>query len=196
MNYKIIGIDEKGFSEIYNNYMIKDFPQEELRSLEDFQIAIKEQVIYAYALVLDDDFLGYATVVRLDDSDIMLLDYYAVSAKQRGLGLGSYFIKELFNLLPAKAFLLEVQNPQKVSKKEFETAVQRVHFYENNGAHHTNLEWTSFDNNYIIMFLGSENALIDLDFEHYMRSFYRLLMPDHVVDKYTHATLNKSRNKI
>ena len=75
-------------------------------------------------------FLGLATTINSDS--IVLIDYFAVTERQRGKGKGAKMLKALISHYAGKAVFLEIEIPYE-SAENFAERVKRKNFYINAG---------------------------------------------------------------
>ena len=83
--------------------------------------------------VIKDDkgrFLGIA--FTLLNQDTVLLDYFAISNKFRGQGIGSRALRLLKDFFQGHAFILEIEDPELPSENR-EERIRRAKFYEKCG---------------------------------------------------------------
>ncbi len=82
--------------------------------------------------VIEDggEFSGLA--ITMNSDELVLLDYYAVSAEKRGNGLGSAALRALYEKYRGKKFFLEVESIA-VPADNMEERRRRKQFYLNNG---------------------------------------------------------------
>lgn len=187
MTYPIIGLPLEGFERLYNEHLLSDFPRAELRSLKTFEEMYANESIYVYAMVDGDTILAYASFVRIKDSEIILLDYYAVNDARRGEGLGSIFMQELRKLLPMAGFILEVEDP-KFAKDDAERHIRerRVAFYERNHAIMTDWMWCAFEVEFKLMWMPiSEDLEIRHEIGNHIEGLYERIFPHSVVKENT-----------
>lgn len=187
MKYPIIGLTLEDFEVLYNSHLLSDFPRAELRSMETFEEMYNDEAIYAYAMVDEDEILAYATFVREKSSDVMLLDYYAVSKTRRNEGLGSLFLQELRILLPARGFILEVEDPNFASNdQELDIRNRRVDFYKRNGATMTDWMWHAFTVDFKLMWMPVNEDFNDQNnLGNHVRDLYYLIFDKELVDDET-----------
>lgn len=76
------------------------------------------------------DFLGFA--IMIIHNDIVLLDYFVIAPEHRGLNIGSYALKMLFEKYKDKRFILEIENTD-IECDNMEERVRRKAFYIRNG---------------------------------------------------------------
>lgn len=100
------------------------FPIAELRLYEVMKQLYVEELLKIYVLKQANEIVGALSIWELDC--FVYVEHFAVSAKLRGQGLGSFFLKEVKALYPKQQIVLEVEKPiQEIEKR-------RVEFYQRN----------------------------------------------------------------
>lgn len=91
---------------IYNSLIQEDFPADEIKPFSVICSLFEKGQYSAYGLFDNDKLLGYAFFCKDNNSDYVLLDYYAIVKDCRKSGLGSYFLSELKQTLSDCAGIL------------------------------------------------------------------------------------------
>lgn len=112
----------------------------------------------------DGKFIGMGITINGDD--LILLDYFAISPKYRGMGLGTKIIKKLRNLYFDKGFFLEIEKVYEGAENFKETS-RRKKFYLSAGLSELDVSANLFGVD--IELLGSDCSMT---FDSY-REFYR-----------------------
>jgi len=86
MNLTELSIEE--FTDIYNQYMVEDFPKDELKPLERMIFTMKTGLSCAYGMYEGKNLMGYAVFILPQGLQYGLLDYLAVLKQYRGSGVG------------------------------------------------------------------------------------------------------------
>lgn len=92
------------FSEIYLTYMVKDFPDSELKPLERILETMQTGLSVTYGLYTEGEnpseaLRGYAVFVIPQGLRYGLLDYLAILPAYRGSGIGQWFFSEIPQIL-------------------------------------------------------------------------------------------------
>lgn len=144
-------------SNIYNTYLVEDFPASELKPLAKI-LSEKENGRYeAYGLYEDDILKGYAYFIKIKKQPVILLDYFAVLKGERSGGYGSVFLSELQQMCieKEKQLILEVENPiYETQEDRLEVMNRRIAFYKKNGMVLSNVSCNFHGNEYRIMYAG------------------------------------------
>src|SRR5262249_52764757 len=120
----------KAALEIYS----EAFPPNERHPLSVIKERVKKGLNIAYVGRLNNKIVFMALLWPLKNTNFILLDYMATSAKQRGKNIGSHFMQEMRGTLEKekKHFIMEIENPEFGNNKE--EREKRVAFYRKNGA--------------------------------------------------------------
>lgn len=149
MNYR--KADAAEIENIYNTYMVKDFPPLELKPLNTILEANKKGWYTVYTAYDEDGFKGYANVASCGDG-IYFLDYFAVVKNARGTGVGTEFFKKLSDLTGAKCILLETESVESAKNEEEENIrKRRIAFYKRSGCIDTGCMYNVFGVEYNVM---------------------------------------------
>ena len=80
-------LSSEQLTEIYDQYMVIDFPQDELKPLERILYMLRTGLSCAYGIYEGRELRGYATFIVPDGLQYGLLDYLAVIREYRGTGV-------------------------------------------------------------------------------------------------------------
>lgn len=155
MKFKVATVDE--ITEIYNSFMVRDFPKDELKPLKSILQAVDKGWYKVYVAFHGDTILGYANVA--DCKGIMFLDYFAVNEKMRGTGIGTEFFRNLSCLTGSECILLEVESVESArNEEETELRKRRIAFYKRSGCIDTGCVYNVFGVEYNV-FINREREL-------------------------------------
>ena len=79
--------------EIYENHMMNDFPDDELKPLSIIETRFKKKQNHCLVYLENDVIKGYAVVESC--GQVLLMDYFAVIKQFRNQGTGTSFLKEM-----------------------------------------------------------------------------------------------------
>jgi len=134
-------LDEYGAEAVYNEYMKKDFPSNELKPFFAIKKAMEEGTYTAFGAYRGGELYGYAyfATAEKDGETIALLDYFAVVPEKRGQGIGTEMLKALSpERLCCSCILIESESTDGTTDpREKEVRQRRIRFYENCGAVNT-----------------------------------------------------------
>jgi len=122
-----------GFYAIYSS----SFPLCEQKS-RDALLAMQHASFYTIYLALNDEkIVGFCIMYHPKNDNFFLLEYMAIDAHQRGIGLGSTLLKnsinQLFKTHGIRALLIEIDSPEKASSEQA-ICEKRELFYRHIGA--------------------------------------------------------------
>ena len=114
---------------IYNEYMVFDFPGDELKPLAHILSMVEDGICTFYALRQCDKVLSYFSVCQ--NGQGLLVDYLAVNPKLRGQGIGSQTLDFLKSIAKDKYIIIECEDVE-VAKAEAEKIQRqrRINFYQ------------------------------------------------------------------
>lgn len=129
--------DRQEIEQLYNTYLVQDFPKNELKPLERMLTLMDKNLYFVYALYdAEENMLAYAFFSGAYGCEYVLLDYFAVAADKRGKGIGSQMLTLLKEELGKNyaGVILEAENPDYAENaKDFDIRTRRFQFYLNNG---------------------------------------------------------------
>ena len=144
-------------AEVYDRYMVADFPQDELKPLERILYMMETGLCCAYGMYEQDELRGYAIFIVPDGLRYGLLDYLAVLEKYRGTGVGHAFFEQVGDVLTIrypvlKGFYIESENIAFAADEgERRIREKRISFYRQNYCAMTTLESRLFGVDYSIL---------------------------------------------
>ena len=132
-------LNSEEIKNIYNKYMVKDFPPDELKPLSSMMDMLSRGIYDCYGLYEEEKLLAYAYLTVLDD--FILVDYLAVVPELRGSGIGSKLLCELKNII--RDFATDPQDKT--------TKIRRIDFYKRSGFVLSGVLSRLFDVEYVIL---------------------------------------------
>lgn len=100
---------------LYDSMLVPNFPAEELISRDELLGGVAEGWSVVHAVGDPDDPLAIAVIECLEDTDAVLLAYFATRADQRGKGVGTALLRELLHATALdpdiSVVLAEVEHP-------------------------------------------------------------------------------------
>lgn len=109
---------------------IEAFPRYERKPLKLIRTMNRKGKSDIWVIDKDGQFSGLA--ITMNEQDLILLDYFAISAKKRGGGLGAEALKKLQELYKGKRFFLEIESVY-MEADNLEERRRRKNFYLKNG---------------------------------------------------------------
>ncbi|MCL1665909.1 GNAT family N-acetyltransferase [Elizabethkingia ursingii] len=173
------------FSDIYNRYLVEDFPEDEVKPLYVIENAFAANKYTAYALEEDSKVKAYASFMW-KDKDLLLLDYFAVTQEAgRGGGIGSIFLQKLAQSVKAKGFIIECEAPEKaINEEERLIREKRIAFYERNGVEMTAVTAEVVGVDFRLLYMPIEAGVESIDIETDFLSIYHNLDPKEFYRKF------------
>ena len=95
-------------TQIYNEYMVFDFPGDELKPLAHILAMVEDGTCTFYALKEDGRVLSYFSICQ--NGSGMLVDYLAVNPELRGQGIGSRMLDFIKTLAGDKYVIIECED--------------------------------------------------------------------------------------
>ena len=140
---------------IFNEYMVFDFPQDELKPLAHILSMVEDGTCTFYALRQNKEVLSYFSVCV--NGEGLLVDYLAVNEKYRGQGIGTKALEFLKSVANNKYIIVECEDEEK-SKDETDrkTRLKRIAFYERSGFKRSGVSSNLFGVDYIILTYPTE----------------------------------------
>lgn len=140
---------------VYENYLVNDFPKEEVKPFFSINRMWEEGGYEVLGLFQDEELLAYAFLAACPDTKSVLLDYYAVLERYRGGGLGTDFLKSMkIRYQDQKsAIIIETEDIHFAETQEqIDERQRRDAFYERNGVVKTSLAAKVFDANFRVWY--------------------------------------------
>ena len=155
MNLRELSAEE--FKDIYHQYLVLDFPQDEVKPLERILTMMKTGLCCAYGLFDGDLLKGYAVFILPEGLEYGLLDYLAIVKEYRGRGAGHTFFDLIGDTLVRKVpflkgLFIESENIA-FAQNEAERTIRekRISFYRQNHCEPTSLGARLFGVTYSIL---------------------------------------------
>lgn len=155
-------IDREKIVEIYNTYMINDFPKSELKSYEFIVELLDKKSYDCYGFYDSKELIGYVFFAYCNK--YILVDYLAVLKKYRGMGMGSNILNIVANkfLKDYELILLEVEDiAYAMSDKDKQIREKRIDFYLKNNVNMSNVRSRVMTDNYNIMYFKQKKVMDD-----------------------------------
>lgn len=129
--------DWKKLKRLYKNA----FPKNERKPLWLVQMKQQRREADVWIVEHDDEFSGLA--ITMNEFDMVLLDYFAISEEKRNCGLGSDVLKKLQKMYNGKRFFLEIECQDENAENSAER-IRRKAFYLKNGMSETGVKVNLF----------------------------------------------------
>ncbi len=109
---------------------IEAFPRYERKPFKLIRTMNRKGKADIWVIEKDGQFSGLA--ITMNDRDLILLDYFAISAKKRGSGLGAEALKKLQKFYKGRKLFLEIESVY-TDADNLEERLRRKNFYLKNG---------------------------------------------------------------
>lgn len=184
--YKIREINQEQAILIYQNWLLKHFPKDEVRPLQSLLQLWDRGDYQVFAMYQKEQLAAYAFIAKTADCDMVLLDYFAVREEYRSKKVGSLFFKELGNLLTqTKGILIETESVDAaLTEDEMQIRERRDAFYTRGGARKTEVVTKVFGVTYSIWNYPVTEAAGDEDCREGIEKLYRNMLPNDWYDKF------------
>lgn len=178
ITYKKLTVAEA--QEIYNTYMVVDFPPIELKPFKTIQNLMETDQYRCYGFYEGEQLAGYAFLCDNKEHTASLLDYYAIMADRRGQGYGQKIIQVLREIHGGyDCLILESENPDfAANEKELQTRKRRLHFYDKCGVKYAGFKGNTFDVEYVVLMLSCKLSPEPRETREMMLEIYRDLVKE------------------
>lgn len=165
MAYKKRELTLPQMREIYENAMIQDFPENELKPFSSIERMYQEDRYRGYVLEENGRIQAYWMLLQDREKKTYLLDYLAVLEGKRGNGYGSKALSCILqNIGEDEIVVIEAENPQKAeNQQQRELQERRLEFYRKNGVVFTGVTSVVFQAPYVIMLLSRKQTELGQD---------------------------------
>lgn len=177
MKVKVLDLDEIRY--VYETYMTKDFPDDELKPLAMIE-QIYEKKCYEALGVLDQDVLiGYAFFVKMGND--YLFDYLGIRDDMRNKGIGSEFLDAIRDYYKdADSIIGEVEDFTLSEGPERDLQERRYHFYLRNGLVDTGVRVWMFGVDFIVLAMPAKTQLNEEVVKSLYMEHYKAMLPEHL----------------
>ncbi len=188
-------LTKEQMGEIYETYMVRDFPRAELPPLWMLMERMDRGIYDCLGLYEEGELKAYGNLVKNRETGFLLLDFLAVCAGNRGGGYGSRFLSLLRDYYgEEQGVLLECESERSAEDEESRRVRRRrIHFYQKNGCQVTRTKVVLFGVEFDILFLPLQARQCQADQE--MDGIYRLILGEERRRK--HVTIwNRNRRML
>lgn len=180
MNLRILPLNAAQTKDVYDRWMKRDFPPEELKPYNSMAQMMAKGWYEPLALMGEDTggMAAYAFQTVMPGCRCALLDYFAVLPDLRGKGAGTAALGALAAHYAGRmdALIIECEHPAEAPDPE--VARRRIGFYLRAGARTTAIESRLFGVRYLVLALpcgdGADDAAVNAD----LRRIYRMTVPE------------------
>ncbi|MBO5032787.1 MAG: GNAT family N-acetyltransferase [Lachnospiraceae bacterium] len=182
---KLTELSIEEFTDIYNRYMVRDFPKDELKPLKRITDTMKTGLSCAYGMFEGTKLIGYAVFVLPDGLQYGLLDYLAVLREYRGTGVGHAFFELINDTLvrkcpTLKGFFIESESID-FAQNDTERRIRekRISFYLQNQCERTALGSELFGVTYSVLVYRFNQGVPKLPGREDLDKVYRAMFQKH-----------------
>lgn len=171
--------------DVYNKYLVNDFPKEEQKPLSLIQDLIHKNAYVCYGLYEDETLVSYAFFGKDTSSSSILLDFLAVVDEYRSFGYGSKFLSLIKKELKGyDGIIFEVESGESAADEEAKAICERrIEFYHRNGVRSTTNYCFFFGVDMVIMFMPLMNDLEDDKIGETLDQIYHVMYTKDVYEK-------------
>ena len=182
-NLMIRQVDISTAEEIYERFLKNDFPRNERKPFRVIRRMMEKNRYQVYAAYIKEELAGYAFLAaeQKENSQIGLLDYFAVLSEKRHCGIGTGFLKKLFDELETFQYILIESESITDNSSDEEARIRRdrFRFYGHCGAIHTDVHIELFFVRYDIFAMCREGLPSDNETIFQLADFmYRKIYPE------------------
>jgi len=137
--------------DVFRSRIYDDFPVDEIKKPECIKVMLEDGCYRGFGFFENGVLISYMFLLIVEGN--ILLDYIAVAADKRNLGLGAKMLKEISSVFSDEnTVLLEVEDPDEACNPEEENIRRRrINFYLRNNAVMTGLKSRILSVDYNIM---------------------------------------------
>lgn len=188
---KLIQLDKKERQEVYDNHLLADFHESEVKPFSMIEKLIQRNEYKCYGFLEGNSLVGYAYLTKAKDSSSLVIDYLAVCSGNRSNGLGSKFIdilKEKFKE-NYSSILAEVEDPEaSTSREDKENRDRRISFYIRNGFSVSGVKTKVLVDDYRIIKLSLQREMTDSEVTEEIRKVYKTIFSEEFYKKHIHVS--------
>jgi GNAT superfamily N-acetyltransferase len=173
------------FEDVYNEFMKKDFPSDELKPLSAMLKLFDSGKYFSLGLYDGDILCGYAYFCESEDKKAVLLDYYAIRKELRSKGYGSLFLNKIKEECKEyNSILIEAEKPE-FAKDAADKSIRnrRVSFYNRAGCVDTKVCSCVFGVYFVNFQLVVNSSFSAEQAMGYLSSIYKMMLPSEIYKK-------------
>lgn len=179
-------LNKSEIEKVYEAYLKEDFPKDELKPLKYINKMYDYGKYECLGFYDGETFVGYAYMVIANDSDVRLLDYFAVLSGQRNNGIGGECLKALKKYYKdLKCVILESEHPTySKDDKDKKIRERRISFYKRNGLIETDITTSVGGVYYKIFCLECSSDVSEIDIKREVENIYYTMFGSCCTKKY------------
>lgn len=162
----------------------RDFPSSELKSFSMIEKLMNNGCYECCGFYEkeSDELCAYAFMMADTDTNMLLLDYFAVCEEVREKGYGSAAIKLLKeDYIKWSGMIFEVEDDDAAdTEEEKQIRQRRIAFYKRNGVVMMKQKSQAFGVDFKLMVLNLGNVTTENNVGYYLESIYRKMLPENL----------------
>ena len=184
---KVVELTNADIFKVYHEHLKRDFPSNELKPLFAIRRLVKRKLYHCFVLYDETtgveegtgSLLAYAFLFGNKDSDLLLLDYYAVVPHGRQKGLGSQFLALLGQeLSKCDGMAAEIESMETaIDAEDLKKRQRRLDFYLRNGFRRSKIRGWIFGVEYETVYWPLGLNPDDHQLLERMNELYRAMVP-------------------
>ena len=185
--YHCKSLTREEITDTYNKHLKNDFPKDELKPLSRILFSLDKEQYICYGIFNNETLCGYAYFASIieDGKIYYLLDYFATVEEFRGQGIGSEFLKLLYDKVSdVEMVLCEAETPDDTTGDEYNIRKRRIAFYLNNNFIDTGVTASAFGVDFVLLELDIGKEHTKDDIRNYYSKLYRSFLPEKMYNKY------------
>ena len=174
-------------TDTYNRHMKKDFPKDELKPLSRILFSLDKDQYICYGIFNNAALCGYAYFASIieDGKTYYLLDYFATVEEFRYQGIGSEFLKLLYDKVSdVEMVLCEAETPDGTTSDEYNIRSRRIAFYLNNNFIDTDVTASVFGVDFVLLELDLGKKHTKDEIRNYYSKLYKSFLSEKMYNKF------------
>lgn len=214
MEYLVRNLSQEQTAEVYRQWIHKHFPQNEIKPLKNIIEMWDRGAYCAFGMYEQEKLIGYAFFVTAPESEMLLLDYFAIVEEYRSRGMGGSFLRELQRFymefqdageaqtdaakdisqniakkaskaIHPRGILIETEDVEYAqNEEELQTRQKRDLFYRHNGAVLTEVKSEIYGVHYAIWNLPLSGQTDSGKCREQLANIYRIMVPGDRYEKF------------
>lgn len=173
-------LDIETIEQIYKTYLVKDFPANEVKPLENIKTMWEMDGYEGFGYYDNDVLKAYAFTCHEPSSPYILLDYFAVVCDFRDQGLGGKILRELKNVIPGlNALIIETEDADKaLNNTQKVERIRRDQFYSRNGVIKSRFSARVYQADYRIWYVPFDDSVDEENIYDAYLEVYRFMLSE------------------
>lgn len=175
-------LQKDAIARVYEAHLCNDFRKDEIKPLEHIMQRVEAKQYECYGFFEAHQLVGYMFFAGSEQSNLLLLDYFAVVKEKRGMGYGSQMLQYIQKLQYNKnGIIVEIEHPDSAgSKEDYENRKKRESFYLKNGLEKTSVQSRINGVHFAILFLKKPEEKGTVKIANQLQLLYEDLLGDKI----------------